>query len=497
MPASYRVRRRFRNWRTEKIVETAPKSLVVEKKDELGFRNLALDSKAKAAASSAIKGYDIHRVANLNDGLRGNDNSWVAEAGPAWAEIDLGDACWVYKVSFGSDSSNKYRDRAPTAFSILAATEYAKDSKSDVWKTVYRQENGAPVIQNQEFKFKPVKARWIRVVVDSTNGLTPRLDELAVFGDTKEIPLAKIGPVEDYEEKQKKVNAEEFIKYASLGEQHAWLKTYGRADLSPRLVPYNGRVKEYPRHVGSDCVSLPTVAGELTLDGKLDEPVWNQTSRGVARVAYPYYWDSPPLVECAVRAGLTQQHLLLAVEVNALLSGHVAVVSLPGGEACGVLALGKKGLEFRRYVPEGRGVKLKETLPVEGAFDKELKTFEARLPREWFPEVAAEGLRIGLGMGGKHTPSIGQPVAFAPAGFSVAESGPCVGGTFRVQLSVPKNGEKTTFEGDDGRLFRRFDPCARASPRRSKSTVPDRSVRSAHCDSRPNDAPFCPAVVPL
>lgn len=431
-----------------RIVAAAAESLEVEATDALGLRNLSRDPKAKAGASSAIAGFPIHRVEHLNDGRRGNDHSWVAQSGPAWAEIDLGDAYWVYKASFASDASAKYADRAATTFSILAATEYAEDSKSDVWTEVYRQEGGAPVQLTREFKFKPVKARWIRVAVESTNEDPPRLDELAVFGDTDEIPLAKIGPVENSSTETKKIDAEESLKYASLGEQHAWLKTYGRADLSTRLVPYNGRVTEYPRHVGSDTVSLPPVAGEIVLDGKLDEPTWSAASRGVARVAFPYDWEKGALVECAVRAGLTQDHLLLAVETNQLLSAHVAGVSLPDGEACGVLALSEKGLEFRRYGYEGQAMNLTEALPVEGAFDESLRTFEIRLPREWFPEVETKGLRIGLGMGGKHTSAIGQPVFFSPAGFSIAECGPCKNGTFRVRLAVPPDGKPTTFQSD-------------------------------------------------
>ncbi|NQT53280.1 discoidin domain-containing protein, partial [bacterium] len=60
-------------------------------KDELGFANLALDPKAKAAASSALAGHAIHKIAHLNDGKLGNSHSWISGGEPSWAEIDLGE----------------------------------------------------------------------------------------------------------------------------------------------------------------------------------------------------------------------------------------------------------------------------------------------------------------------------------------------------------------------------------------------------------------------
>lgn len=53
--------------------------------------NLALASGgAVARASSLLPGYAAHTVAHLNDGLYGNDYSWIAATeGEEWAEIEL------------------------------------------------------------------------------------------------------------------------------------------------------------------------------------------------------------------------------------------------------------------------------------------------------------------------------------------------------------------------------------------------------------------------
>lgn len=102
------------------------------RKDERGFENLALNKTAIARTSSSLEGYDIHRVEHLNDGKLGNDHSWIAAQNPCWAEIDLGDVYHVCRVAFGSDSSGRFFDRGASAFSILLATEYAREFESRI-----------------------------------------------------------------------------------------------------------------------------------------------------------------------------------------------------------------------------------------------------------------------------------------------------------------------------------------------------------------------------
>ncbi|MFA6244080.1 MAG: hypothetical protein WC655_24265, partial [Candidatus Hydrogenedentales bacterium] len=60
-------------------------------------RNLALASQgAKATASSCLSGYAAHQVAHLNDGMYGNDHSWItATANEEWAQIELPEAAEI------------------------------------------------------------------------------------------------------------------------------------------------------------------------------------------------------------------------------------------------------------------------------------------------------------------------------------------------------------------------------------------------------------------
>jgi hypothetical protein len=293
------------------------------------------------------------------------------------------------------------------------------------------------------------------VAVDAAHGGNVRIDELEVYGQKEPIPLNRIGPLPDADASVARSSAdiERDLWQALVGEEHAWLKTYGRADLSPRLVPYNGRVKEYPRHVGDDCLPLPPLASEPNLDGKVDDPCWSQASRGVVRVAWPFESEQSPLVTYSATAGRHGDYVYLAIQTDRLLSGHVAVVSSTSGEGAGVVAITPKGLVFNTYEPEGyQGAKLKESRPVEGAWDKSSLACEFRLPLAWFPECMKQGLRVGLGLGGKHTAKEGRPVRFVASPLSIAEVGLCAGPEFRVRLAVARAGEKTRLTGDAGEL---------------------------------------------
>ena len=423
-----------------------PADLKAPEKDGLGFANLALSAQAKPAASSVFTdgGMPIHQIAHLNDGLSGNSHSWISKAEPSWAEVDLGGVYWVYKAAFGSDTSGRYPDRAATSFSILAGEQHDPDSKAATWTRVYRQTDGPPIHVRTEFKFKPVQARWIRIAIDAGVAGPVRIDEIEVFGRKEPIPLDKIGPLPPPEREASRPDEEEQLRYAFLGEEHAWVKTYGRADLDPTLVPYNGRVKEYPRHVGDDRLPLPPLTTTPELDGSLHDPCWAEASRGVVRVAHPYDFERGPLVEHVVRAGWRGDSLYLAVRAERPLSSHLAVVSSADWQGCGVVAFAKDGLVFNTYTRQGRNqAKLDESTPLDGALDPSLTSCEVRLPLDRFPDCRERGLRVGLGMGGRHTGPEGRPVHFVFSSLSVAEVHPCLEQTFRVRLTASAHGEVT------------------------------------------------------
>jgi hypothetical protein len=98
------------------------------------LKNLAAAAQgARATASSCLPGYAIHRIAHLNDGLYGNDHSWIAAgAGREWAQIEFKRAVLVNKVIFSRDREGHFQDRLPDGIEILISADGAN------WTTVAR-----------------------------------------------------------------------------------------------------------------------------------------------------------------------------------------------------------------------------------------------------------------------------------------------------------------------------------------------------------------------
>lgn len=437
------------------LVSTARKSSVqVASRDGLGFPNLALRPEAKPSASSvyADGALPIHQVAHLNDGLADNSHSWISKGEPSWAQIDLGGVFWVYKVAIGNDGAGRYRDRAATSFSILTTIKPAGLDHGRAWRCVVRSD-GQPLLERTEFIFKPVRARIVRIAIDTASDGEARLDEIEVYGQDKRIPPSLVGLSTWAGDRT--VDSDELLQYAFVGEEHAWLKTYGRADLDPSLVPYNGRVTQYPRHVGDDRLPLPPLSSMPKLDGKLDDACWQQASQGGVRVARPDDFFLGPLVEQSVVAGWHGADLCLAIRASRLLSSHVAVLSSADWGGCGVVAISESRLVFNTYerATDGRIV-LVHSVPVEGAFSPDLREFELRVPLRFFPRVESVGLRVGLGLGGLHTPAVGRPVEFVFAPLALAQAGPCAGNVFPVRVHLADNAGAVVLKGNVGPLDR-------------------------------------------
>ncbi|MBI4328217.1 MAG: hypothetical protein HY674_23555, partial [Chloroflexi bacterium] len=145
-----------------------------------GRRNLALIPGAKAAASSVISGYDIHKIAHLNDGWYGNGASWIGAEGQrsSWAEIDLGAARPIARVCVGNDHTGGFADRGATECRVLVATNRAEASSAPNWKQVAAYK-GEPLQGTRTFDFDSVEARWVRI--DIAQGDGARIDEIEVY----------------------------------------------------------------------------------------------------------------------------------------------------------------------------------------------------------------------------------------------------------------------------------------------------------------------------
>jgi hypothetical protein len=130
--------------------------------------NLALAGRgAKANASSCLPGYAIHQVAHLNDGLYGNNHSWIAAGtGEEWAQIELAAPAVLNRVVISRDREGRYRDRLPVQFEIQLSLN------AQQWITVCRVGTRVPLPASADwdaflrYAFACEQASWSRIDPD-------------------------------------------------------------------------------------------------------------------------------------------------------------------------------------------------------------------------------------------------------------------------------------------------------------------------------------------
>ena len=118
--------------------------------------NLALASTgAKASASSSLTGYAIHRIENLNDGLYGNEHSWICGGASGWVQVELPQAATVSSVVISRDREGKLSDRLLEAFDIQTSPDGRQ------WTTVKRIKGvaGSGAVRQLALTFDPQAIR--------------------------------------------------------------------------------------------------------------------------------------------------------------------------------------------------------------------------------------------------------------------------------------------------------------------------------------------------
>ncbi len=115
-------------------------------------RNVALATNGtKASASGTLAGYEIHKLAHINDGRTGNSRSWISsETGRGWVQLEFAKPERVERIVWGRDREGQFKDRVATKYRIEAALI------TNAWKLVASSEDREPFTGKIEKPAGPV-----------------------------------------------------------------------------------------------------------------------------------------------------------------------------------------------------------------------------------------------------------------------------------------------------------------------------------------------------
>jgi len=104
-------------------------------------RNVGLASAgARPSSSGNISETGIHQLKHVNDGLYGNDHSWISnEFGGGWVQLELKELMSIDRVVWGRDRLGSFNDRLPVRYELSTSVDGV------TWTVVARNDDRVPM----------------------------------------------------------------------------------------------------------------------------------------------------------------------------------------------------------------------------------------------------------------------------------------------------------------------------------------------------------------
>lgn len=121
--------------------------------------NVALASAGtRVTASGTLPGYAIHRLEHIQDGLGGNEHSWISDrSGTGWVMLEFPAAVTIDRVRWARDREGQFRDRTPIDYVIEVAAE------PDQWQVVASSADRRPPENQGDDSPQQLKRLWQRL----------------------------------------------------------------------------------------------------------------------------------------------------------------------------------------------------------------------------------------------------------------------------------------------------------------------------------------------
>jgi hypothetical protein len=129
----------------------------------------------------------IHQIADINDGIYGNSNSWIGNSESSFIGLNFNGSVSIDRFAFGRDNLGNFGDRSRGTY-LLQYTTSANPNASTPdgqWTTigpVYYNADGLDSADRHEYSFAPVQATGVRLIANG-NGIPSGacIDEFEVY----------------------------------------------------------------------------------------------------------------------------------------------------------------------------------------------------------------------------------------------------------------------------------------------------------------------------
>jgi hypothetical protein len=172
---------------------SAPVSLVTTGGTMNVSTNLSLTGTAFAKDLIAGGAFPAHdSIGNLNDGMYGNENSWIGETAGSFAGVAFSASNTIERIAFGRDNTGTYGDRSGGAYVLQYTTVPGPNAltlETD-WLTIgniWLDGDSLASADRHEYSFAPVNATGVRLLVGGVGVASGRaIDELEVYAAVPE-----------------------------------------------------------------------------------------------------------------------------------------------------------------------------------------------------------------------------------------------------------------------------------------------------------------------
>ncbi|MCL5099435.1 MAG: Ig-like domain-containing protein [Candidatus Omnitrophica bacterium] len=166
-------------------IEVYPTLALAETGGEGGTNNLA---RAGTAFGKDEEGAPYGQIIKANDGVYGNDSSWVGTSSPTFIGIDLKGTHTIDRIGFGRDNTGASNDRYAGTYTLqyTAVATPDQNTPDSSWATIGVLDyiNAAPTnaALRHVYQFAPVRATGVRLIAEKpADGLNIAVDELEAY----------------------------------------------------------------------------------------------------------------------------------------------------------------------------------------------------------------------------------------------------------------------------------------------------------------------------